>query len=132
MALDELVIDLPVDYEEIPDLDLPIGTYEAVVSDVQVKTSRAGNTMVALQFTLEEGTHAGRKAFRNFAFTEKALPFFKAVVKALSIPPEEIMLSAKRLDVAPLGGRRCLIRISKVNRDGIERSEVRNIMPLRP
>lgn len=55
---------------------LPIGEYEVIVTKAEVKSSQAGNPMIALQLTVRDDVPqegAKRKFFDNLVFTEAAM-----------------------------------------------------------
>lgn len=63
---DNLVLDLTDVKESTGGFEaLPAGVYEAVVDNVEFKTSSNGNPMLSFQFSITEAPYTNRKVFTN-------------------------------------------------------------------
>jgi len=68
---------------------VPPGTYEAVISEVKVKTSSTGNPMISVTLTIRDDVDQKaqkRKLFDNLVQTEKAMFKFQQYAKAIEMP----------------------------------------------
>ena len=64
---------------------LPDGDYVCSLSDIETDTTRAGDPMWKLRWTVEEGECAGRLLFDNLVFSAKALPRVKLVCESCGL-----------------------------------------------
>lgn len=92
---------------------IPVGSYEAIISSVEVKTASSGNKMLSLVHTIRDDVSQEakkRKVFDNLVVTEKAMFRFQNIAKATAMPngasfdSEEALLNgfAKHLKGKPL------------------------------
>lgn len=75
---------------------IPAGMYEARAVDVELGTSKAGNTQVKLKWQITEGEFAGHKVWDQITFSPKSGPFILAymVAAGVSRPTERVKASA--------------------------------------
>jgi hypothetical protein len=64
---------------------LPDGEYVCRLSDIETDTTRAGDPMWKLRWTVEGGEHAGRLLFDNLVFSPKAMPRAKLVCESCGL-----------------------------------------------
>lgn len=73
---------------ELPDYSdsspLPVGKYHVSVLTAHLVESDMKAPYIKTVFVVREGQHEGRKIFKNFIFTQKALPFMKGFLVALN------------------------------------------------
>ena len=112
-----LTVDLPIDLDDVPDLNIPPGMYAAQISSVTLTKSKADNPMAVLEFTLTTGDYEGRKTFGRYVMTEQGLIFFKPVVKACGLRQADLEVSPGKYDLSPLKGKVVNVRI-RLRRDG--------------
>lgn len=68
------------DYSPVPD-----GQYLCRLTDIEPDTTRSGDEMWKLRWTVESGEHAGRLLFDNLVFSAKALPRVKLVCESCGL-----------------------------------------------
>ena len=68
------------DYSPVPD-----GQYLCRLTDIEPDTTRSGDEMWKLRWTVESGEHAGRLLFDNLVFNAKAMPRVKLVCSSCGL-----------------------------------------------
>ncbi len=68
---------------------LPDGTYNAVLGEVEVRTSQKGDPYLNFTFNLTD-EYEGRKAWRNFSLLPQSLWSVKAAMVALGASRDEL------------------------------------------
>ena len=90
-----------VDHSEGQEFDsIPEGTYEVMISSVEIKTSSTGNPMLALQHTIRADVDQEakkRKVFDNLVVTENAMFKFQNIAKATEMPDGKAFKNADQL-----------------------------------
>ena len=99
---------------------VPAGTYVCRAVAVEETTTRHGDEMWRVRFSIEEGPHRGRLLWDNLPFSEAALPRAKLACDALGLDTEG------EVDLSPdeLLGRRCRLRITLETYKGRRRNKV--------
>lgn len=87
---------------------LPAGEYPVKVTDTEVKNSKAGNVMLNVTFTVEDGHQfSGRKVFDNFVVSnEVAMKRLKSMAVAGKHPHPDFIQDSEELH-----GLRLVIRV---------------------
>lgn len=96
---------------------LPAGRYLCRLAEVEETTTRSGEPMWRLRFTVAKGRHEGRYIRDRVAFTPKAIKRVRALCAALGVR------AAGKGELTPeqVEGRRCYVRVridQYENRDG--------------
>lgn len=100
---------------------IPEGTYSLVVNQVEQKTSREGNPMIAFEFEVSEGPHKGAKLFENCSLQPQALFKLKSVLLALGM---EIPNKAFDLNLKDLIGLECEVEVGHETYEGKKRARI--------
>lgn len=100
---------------------IPEGTYSLVVNQVEQKTSREGNPMIAFEFEVSEGPHKGAKLFENCSLQPQALFKLKSVLMALGM---EIPNKAFDLNLKDLIGLECEVEVGHETYEGKKRARI--------
>lgn len=100
---------------------IPEGTYEVVVNSAELKNSKSGNNMVALEFEVVDGPHKGGKLFENCSLQPQALFKLKSVLMALGL---EIPNKAFDLDLGELVGLTCEVEVGHEVYEGKKRARI--------
>jgi len=105
---------------------VPEGRYRARIIDVEESTTRSGDELWKLTFTIAEGEHEGRQVFDNLAFSPKAYPRVKLLCGRLGLD----VSASVDLTPAMLMGRTCLLAVEISEYDGADgRPKTTNRVP---
>lgn len=111
---------------------LPKDTYSAVVTKAEYnpQSKNSGNPTVALEWTVNEGDHDGRKLFRSYSVQPNALIFLKQVLVALGVDPEDLSTEID-IDSVLLGvlGSECMLDVSIGEYNGSPNNQVDKVRP---
>lgn len=101
--------------------DLPVGKFQMVISDVELRESKSeknkGKPMYAIEFTIAEtgdenhDKYAGRKAWTNACLWDGALYTIINIMKALDMPVDEGQLEIPAID--ELVSQELIVRIGR-------------------
>lgn len=76
-----------IDFSTVKGLEpIPVAAYTATIVQADETTSKAGNTMINIQWKVSGGKYDGRIIFDSWVFTEKTLYRVKANMIALGFP----------------------------------------------
>lgn len=98
-----------IDFRDVPDPDdftpVPDGTYLSRLVGVDVSTTKNGDEMWRMRFTIESGPYEGRSFFDNLAFSPAARPRAKLFCSAIGFD------TSANVDLEPEGvlERRCRV-----------------------
>jgi hypothetical protein len=118
---------------------VPADWYEVIVDKAEAKQAQTGSQMIAAQFKIETGPHAGRTVFTNFVFTPDkafALNIFFRNMEALGVDGSFFAqlqeagfgVEAAMAKIAEtIAGRRARIEVGMRTWNGQERNEVKNM-----
>ena len=119
-----------VDFNGVGDVDsydpIPDGRYLCRLTEVETDSTRNGDEMWKLRFTVEDGSHAGRYIFDNMVFSAAAMKRVKLICSRLGLN------TTGELDLTPelVKGRRCVITVhSEEYVDDQNQTKRRNVVP---
>lgn len=104
-----------LDMSEAQDFSpVPVGTFQARISDVQLKTSKAGNGYAAVTFELWGNVNAasvvnGRKLWLNAPYSGKGAGIFKGLFEAAT--RERLASNLLELDTDALLGKDVVVTV---------------------
>lgn len=130
-SMDGMVFDLSDVSEPSFEL-LPKGTYNAVVEEVELTTSKAGSPMLVATYTITDGEFAERKLYDYFVLSGKGAEFALPKLKAFlnRVCPEVNMGAfnpAKFAEEAVAVGKQCQLKITiTTQKKGEYKGEKRN------
>ncbi len=112
----------------------PQGLYQLQIAGVKQDTSKEGNPVVRVAFTILNGpdgatAHAGKNLPRTYPLSEKARGFIKRLMLACGIAPQEIAATGGQLTEEMLVGRCLSARVSESNFGEKKSNEVAEIIP---
>lgn len=96
------------------------GEHIAVLKKTEVKTSEAGNDMIACVFEVVSGSSAGANVFDNFVLTEKALWRLKTYLEVIGIKADGKL----KLDTDKMKGKKCIIEVAHEEYKGQTRARI--------
>ena len=96
------------------------GEHVAVLKKTEVKTSEAGNDMIACTFEVVSGASAGANVFDNFVLTEKALWRLKTYLECIGIKADGKL----KLDTDKMMGKKCIIEVAHEEYKGQTRARI--------
>ena len=96
------------------------GEHVAVLKKTEVKTSEAGNDMIACVFEVVSGASAGANVFDNFVLTEKALWRLKTYLECIGIKADGKL----KLDTDKMKGKKCIIEVAHEEYKGQTRARI--------
>lgn len=102
------------------------GEHIAVLKKTEVKTSEAGNDMIACVFEVVSGSSAGANVFDNFVLTEKALWRLKSYLEVIGIKADGKL----KLDTDKMKGKKCIIEVSHEEYKGQVRARIQGFKKL--
>ena len=102
--MDVRKVDEASDYTPIPE-----GTYPCECDEVKEKTTRSGDEMWSVRWSVVSGEYEGRSFFDNLVFSEGALPRVKLVAKRVA----GLDVDSGPIDFEPdhLVGKRAMIEV---------------------
>lgn len=102
---------------------VPEGEYNVLITRAEDKNSQAGNPMVSVTYTIEDGEFRGRKLFDNLVQTEKALWKTARLCRALGFDMSEGL----NFEAHDLLEHRLRVRASiEEGQDGVRRNVVQS------
>lgn len=102
------------------------GEHVAVLKKTEVKTSEAGNDMIACVFEVVSGASAGANVFDNFVLTEKALWRLKTYLECIGIKCDGKL----KLDTDKMKGKKCIIEVAHEEYKGQTRARIQGFKKL--
>ncbi len=105
---------------------VPQGTYHVVVDSAELVEKPGKTPYVKTVFTIVEGEHKGRKLFKNFTWTEKALPFMKGFLVAINYATD----AEVEIDWNEWKGEQLAVRVTHKMFEGEPQAEVSQYIPL--
>lgn len=96
------------------------GEHVAILKKTEVKTSEAGNDMIACVFEVVAGSSAGANVFDNFVLTEKALWRLKTYLEVIGIKCDGKL----KLDTDKMMGKKCIIEVAHEEYKGQTRARI--------
>lgn len=102
------------------------GEHVAVLKKTEVKTSEAGNDMIACTFEVVSGASAGANVFDNFVLTEKALWRLKTYLECIGIKADGKL----KLDTDKMMGKKCIIEVAHEEYKGQTRARIQGFKKL--
>ena len=120
---------LQIDFTNVPDSNtVPAGTYAAKVFNIELKESRAGDSMnLNWQFKIQGGKQDGRSVFTITSLKPAALWKLKQMLKAIA--PDLDTTSIAELDTDMLIGRDCRIVVAIRQWEGEDRNDLKTVLP---
>ncbi len=110
---------------------LPVGTYDAVISGLEIKTSKAGNPMFSVTFNIQHEDFKNRKLFSHYVLNnEIALGRLKKFL--LNVFPD---IELSHLDLGALCadgsglGRSCALKVVQRPYEGRMTNDVKEVLP---
>lgn len=115
---------------------IPAATYDAALSaweDVAAEDVKGGKGeygYMKLEFTIEDGEFEGRKQWRNYSYSPKALGYLKKALINLGADAEDISGSFDPEEVMPdLVGNTCRIVVTEEEYEGEATNSVKRVLP---
>jgi hypothetical protein len=74
--------------EDVKSSTLPKGNYHVSVTNAELKNSQAGNPMLKLEYTVQDGTYKGRKLWKSFMLehdNKKVVDIARSQIKAMCL-----------------------------------------------
>ena len=102
------------------------GEHVASLKEAELKTSEAGNDMIACVFEVVAGASTGARVFDNFVLTEKALWRLKTYLECLGIKADGKL----KLDLSKLIGKKCIIEVAHEEYKGQTRARISDFKKL--
>lgn len=102
------------------------GEHIAVLKEAELKTSEAGNDMIACVFEVVAGASSGARVFDNFVLTEKALWRLKTYLECIGIKADGKL----KLDLDKMTGKKCIIEVSHEEYKGQTRARISSFKKL--
>lgn len=102
------------------------GEHIAALKEAELKTSEAGNDMIACVFEVVAGASSGARVFDNFVLTEKALWRLKTYLECLGIKADGKL----KLDIDKLIGKKCIIEVAHEEYKGQTRARISDFKKL--
>lgn len=76
-----------INFADVQGLEpIPVGVYSATIVEAAEATSKAGNTMINIQWKVSGGKFDGRIIFDQMVFSQKSMYRVKAALLALDFP----------------------------------------------
>lgn len=102
------------------------GEHVAILKKTEVKTSEAGNDMIACTFEVVSGSSAGANVFDNFVLTEKALWRLKTYLECIGIKADGKL----KLDTDKMKGKKLIIEVAHEEYKGQTRARIQGFKKL--
>lgn len=102
------------------------GEHVAVLKKTELKTSEAGNDMIACTFEVVAGASTGARVFDNFVLTEKALWRLKTYLECIGIKADGKL----KLDLDKMTGKKLIIGVSHEEYNGQTRARITDFKKL--
>lgn len=102
------------------------GEHVAALKEAELKTSEAGNDMIACVFEVTAGSSSGARVYDNFVLTEKALWRLKTYLECIGIKADGKL----KLDLDKLIGKKCIIEVAHEEYKGQTRARISDFKKL--
>lgn len=117
------------DFTDVEDNDftpVPKGEYPAVLFDVNLKETRAGDDMYVLIFKIAGGDQKGKQLFLNLPVMKSTMWKIKQTLVGLGM---QVPKSAMSIDFDALMGRKCNVVVDHREYDNKIYADVKEIKP---
>ena len=108
---------------------IPEGTYNAVVVEVEPRTSQAGKPYLNWKLRLQGGEYDGRTVFYTTSLQPQSLWNLKDALIALGFPKEQLNSPEFQLDTNDLLQLECCVVIKHETYNGELRDRVQRLLP---
>lgn len=127
-----------VNWDEAPDFTpVPKGSYQARLYEFSGPNPGAEYPYIAVKFEIAEEPYEGRKVFKNYSFSPKALPYMKRHLAALGVPADQMTGRMKAMDLfESVADAPCTLEVKVVpprkGADGTEYGAKNEVVAVRP
>lgn len=126
----DVVIDFTNVAEDAGFEPIPVGTYEAAISGMEIRTSKKGNPMVSVTFDVQNEDYKNRKLFTHFVLNNDiSLGRLKKFL--INVFPDLELRSVNLAEFCRTGvwmGRACSLNVTQRPYDGRITNDVKEVM----
>lgn len=110
---------------------LPVGTYNAIISGMELKKSKAGNPMLSIVFNVQHEEYKNRKLFAHFVLNNDiALGRLKRFLLNVFPDVELSNLDLNELCASGTGlNRACALKVTQRPYEGRMSNDVKEVLP---